>query len=283
MDIETTSPVSEEVTENSPETTSESAAPSIYELDKVEKFKFQGQEWTPKDLEKAILRQKDYTQKTQSLSEERKSFDQERKYYDNLYYDLLYIKNNPEQQNQLIQQFISIYPQKFHAALKQALNESTGQAQARAENHQNQKQSQGPDVELMSRLNNLEKFYHDQEIAKNKSQVDSIVTSMSSKYPDALPELVVGRVWEAYNQILEQDPNAKLTEAMWEDTFKSVDKEMKDMVNKKYGDLIKKQSTANEKAKSPAAGGGTPGRAPAKFKSLKEVREFAISDLTKNS
>lgn len=248
----------------------------IHELEKLEKFKFQGQEWTLKDLEKALMRQKDYTQKTQSLADERKAFESERKYSDNLTADLMLIMNNPDRRDMLIKEFLNVYPQKYHQSLKQVLSGSVSPQQA---SHQSQ-QSQGPDIDLMSRLQTLESFHHNQEVSKNKMEIDSIIQKLSSQFPDAIPELAIGRVFEAFNQILEQNPNAKLTTKMWEDTFKSVDREMKSRDSQRYGNFVKKQVEANKKAKSPEAGGGTPARAPTKFKSLKDVTDFAVKDMT---
>lgn len=246
-------------------------APTIQELEKFERFKFQGQEWTPKDLERAMLRQQDYTKKTQSLAEERKSLDTERKYYENLNADLSMVRQNPN----LASEFIKLYPQKFHQALKQVLSESQGQAQT-------QQVTQQPkyDVELNSRLSTLEKFYHEQDIAKNKAVVEAKVGELSKKYPDAIPEMVLGRIFESYSQLKDQDPEAKISDQTWEDTFKSVDQQMKEYASKRYGAMVKKQTVANEKAKAPDSGGGSVGRAPAKFKNLNEVTEYAIRDLT---
>ena len=240
--------------------------PTVYELEKLSKFKFQGQELTPKDLEAAILRQKDYTQKTQALSKERESFKSEQKYYENLYYDLQNVKNNP----QLANEFIKIYPEKFHTYLKQILNgESNSQAPT-------QNQSSGKyDVDLMSRLQKLENYYQDQEVSKHTQEINSTIAKYEKQYPDAIKELVIGRVWEAANQ------GAEVNENLWANTFKSVDAQMKDMVKAKYGDLIKQQTEANKKARDVESGGGTVGRAPQKFKSLKDVTENAINDLTK--
>ncbi len=247
-------------------------APSLTELDKLERFKYQGQEWTPKDLEKAILRQKDYTQKTQQIAEERKQIESlkaEEKFYVNLAADLRLIEKNPN----LASEFIKVYPQKFHSYLKQVLQDNR-QAQP------SQGQQPSYDVDVMSELQQMRSFIHKQEVEKNTVEINSLVDKYSKTYPDAIPELAIGRVFEAYNQLLAQDPNAKLTAKMWEDTFKTVDQEIKQMVKTKYGDLVKKQTAANSKARDVDSGGGTPGRAPKKFKNLGEVRDFAIQDLT---
>ena len=239
--------------------------PTIYELEKLSKFKYQGQELTPKDLESMILRQKDYTQKTQSLSKERESFKAEQKYYENLHYDLENVKNNP----QLAQKFIEIYPEKFHSYLKQVLGQNQNPAQSQ------QNQAQQYDVDLMSRLQKLESYYNDQEVAKHTQAINSTISKLESKYPDADKEKVLGRVWQAAHD------GAEINDQLWENTFKTVEGEFKARLNARYGDLVKQQTEANKKARDVETGGGTVGRAPQKFKSLKDVTSHAINDLTK--
>lgn len=265
---------SPESTQNSPSHQQGPELPSVAELEKMERFKFDGQEWTAKDLKNAYLRQQDYTRKTQELAELRKGFEQERKYYENLYADLQYVKDNP----QFAQKFIETYPQKFHQLLQRVLGDSSSQPQM-----QQQQSSRGPDVELMSRLSNLEKFYHEQEVKKNETEINTTLKELETKYPDAITEMVMGRVYEAYNRMLQQDPSAKLTKQMWEDSFKSVDSYMKDLVNTRYRSKQQEQLKANKRSSDVSPGGATVGRAPQKFKDLKSVTEFAVRDLTGRS
>lgn len=236
-------------------------AQAIAELDKMDKFKFQGREWTPKDLERAILRQQDYTKKTQELAEERK-------FYENLYADLNFVKSNPQHATD----FIKTYPEKFHPYLKAVLNEAQ-QSQAQG---QQQMQAQRPqiDVDLMSRLHKLESTLTEQEVAKNTEHINNTISRLEKKYPDAVSEMVIARVYEAYNQGVKPD------DQIWEDTFKAVDQQMKDLVKARYGELVKKQTQVNAKARDVDPGGGTVGRAPKKFGSLKEATEAAVRDLT---
>lgn len=256
----------------------ENVAEAIAEIEKLAKFKFQGQEWTPKELERAILRQKDYTQKTQQIAQVKKEFESQQKFYLNYAADLRTIeKSSPEQRQALISEFIKIYPQQFHSELDKALRNLSGQDQSSATRTQ---QSHTPDVALLSRLQSLEKIHHEQAVERSRASIESNIQKLSSKYKDAIPELVIGRVFEAYNQLAEQDPQAKLTDKMWEDTFKTVDEEMKSRMKNNYGDLVKKQTEANAKGKAPDASGGTVGRAPHKFKSLKEATQHAIRDLS---
>lgn len=266
----------------SPDTTSQETSsapqgeqlPSIADLDKMDRFKFDGREMTREELKSSYLRQQDYTRKTQELAEQRRAFEQDRKFYENLNADLRMVQQNPA----LANEFIKIYPQRFHSALRDVLN--GGQP---ASTQQTQQQNRGPDVDMMSRMANLEKFYHDQEVSKNETQINGTIDKMSSKYPDAIPELVIGRVFEAYTQMLKNDPQAKLTSQMWEDTFKSVDSFMKDRVNTMYKSKQQEQLKANKRSGDVSAGGGTVGRAPQKFKDLKSVTEFAVRDLTGRS
>lgn len=256
--------------DQAPQTASEALA----ELEKMEKFKFQGQEWSPKDLEKAIMRNKDYTQKTQALAEERRQIEQQRseaKYYENLYADLSAVKRAVDSgDSSLINEFLKTYPEKFHGYLKQVLSDTTVR-----EAVQNRPSGPQYDVDTLSRLQKLESILHEQEVAKNEAAINATVSAMSKKYPDAIPEMAIARVYELHNS------GVKVTEKEWEKAFQQVDEQIKGVVKARYGDLVKKQSDANKKARDVESGGGTLGRAPEKFKSLKDVTNFAIQDLSR--
>lgn len=253
--------------------------PQSLDLEKHQgKFRFDGQEMTYQDLKNAYLRQKDYTRKTQALAEERKtweserkSFEDDKKYYENLQADLDIVRQNPN----LASEFIKVYPQKFHAYLQKIVNTQTQSSSAQ--------QAQGTksfDVAYESRLANLEKFYHEQEVAKNEAEINATIDRLTAKYPNAVPEMVIGRVFEAYSQVLKNNPNAKLTADMWEDTFKSVDQFMSDRLNTMYKSKQQEQIKANKRSSDVSVGGGTVGRAPQKFNRLKDVTEHAVRDLT---
>lgn len=243
---------------------------AIAELDKMERFKFDGQEYTPKDLKSAILRQKDYTQKTQSLSTERKSFEDETKFYSNLAWDLIQLRNNPS----LVDKFLSIYPQKFHKYADEFLNEQ----RATQGNQQSQTQAPQVPVQLLSRIDVLEKTFREQEVAKNEAQIQTVMNDMAKKYPDAanFKEMVLGRAFEANSQ------GTNLTTEAWENIYKQVDGEVGQLLKAKYGSMVKKQQEANAKAKDVASGGGTPATAPKRFTKLSDVTKHAIEDLTRN-
>lgn len=246
-------------------------AAAIAELEKMDKFKYQGKEWTVKDLEKAILRQQDYTKKTQELAKSRETFEQDAKFQKNLAFDLLAVKERPE----LASEFIKIYPEQYHAYLKEIIGGSRA-----GQNKTQEQQQQMPqvDVEKEARLQRLEKHFHEQEVSKHSQAINTQMDRLTKKYPDALPELALARVYELMNANA-QDPSFQVSDQMWEDAFKGVDSQMQDIFKKRYGDYVKKQTEANKKARDVDSGGGTPGRAPPKFKGFKEVTENAINDL----
>lgn len=251
-----------EQVQNTQQTQDQVTPQTVYELEKLGKFKFDGQDWTPQDLKKAILRERDYTQKTQKHSESVKSFEQERKYYENLAWDLQMVAKDPR----LINKFIEVYPSKFHSVLKEYLGGNTQAA------NEVQKSSQ-PDVELLSRLDKLEKTYQQMDQEKQDAYIKSVMDRYSKKYPDAIQDLVLAKAIEVH------DSGTQLNDESWEKIFKQVDEQCKNHVKARYGELINKQKTANEKSKDVSSGGGTVGQAPKKM-SFKEATEAAIQGLS---
>lgn len=278
MDVDLSQDGSSSLTDNasqSLETTSQNPASqqgerslesAIAELDKMEKFRFEGQEYTPKALKEAILRQQDYSRKTQEHSKSVESFKQEQKFYDNLWADLEMVRKDQS----LASEFIKLYPEKFHAALKQVLSESQGQSS-------NAQTPKGPsiDVDTQSRIHRLEKHFQEQEIAKNTTEIEQTIKTYEAKYPKAISKLAIADIFEAYNA------GVTPTAETWEQAFKASQEYREQLVKEDYGDLVKKQTKANAKARDVDTGGGTPGRAPKKFTSLREVTEHAASELGK--
>jgi hypothetical protein len=237
-------------------------AEQIMELEKHfgdKKFRFNGQEMTVKELRAAYMRQQDYTTKTQTLAEERK-------YYENLYWDLQKVKENP----QLVQEFIKTYPEKFHNYLDSVLKNTQGQQTV-----DSRAQSPQYDVQTLSRLERLEKSYHAQELEKNELAIQQVMTSMAKKYPDAHDRFVLPVAYE-----LAEKKGEQLTEQEWEDIYKAADQEMKSIIKGKISENQKKQSEANRKAQDVSSGGGTVGQAPKKFKTIQEVGEYAQRSLS---
>lgn len=264
--------------ETSRSTPHEASLPEVYELEKLSKFKFQGQELTPKDLEKAVLFQKDYTKRTQALAEERRqheakaqAFEDDQRFQSNLQADLKIIRQHPN----LAEKFLETYPAKYHPYLQQVLAEiSVGSA-----NRPNQNVPNYDVLALTKEVNELRSVHNEQKIQTETARLDGLVKDLSQKYPDAMTELVLGRVYTAWTEELQKDPNARIADQSWEETFKAVDQEMKDIVKKKYNTRVKQQLEANSKARGTPVGGAAPGRAPQKFRNIGDVTKAAVNRL----
>jgi hypothetical protein len=237
------------------------AAPELVDLDTMDKFKFGGREWTPKELEAAYMRQQDYSRKTQEIA-------QERKYYDNLPYDLDMVKNNPA----LVNQFKQVYPAKFHSWIdrvvgqaKQAAPQQPGQS---AQTPQLPKEFQ----ELRAEVDAFKKERFDAEVAKHSTEIDRIMSGLSKKYPFADEDSVLAKAQSL------SERGQQVDEKIWNGLFKMVNDKNEKLLNERQAERIKQQKAASSKAKDVGFGGGTPGQAPRQFKTIKEATEAAMKD-----
>ncbi len=248
------------------------SAPSIAELDKLEKFKFEGQEYTPQELKKAILRQSDYTRKTQEFS-------QERRFYDNLNADLGKVRQNPT----LAAEFKRTYPEKFHAYLEYL---SQGHANTQTQESQNQssgQQSQTLDPRMqdgLSRLERLENERIEEKTAANESMLENQEKTLSAKYPQADHERVYARAQALLdrNRSLPKDEQVKLTPDVFERLYKSDHDKTKAGYDAYYKKQTNEQKQAGLRARDSGSGGAVPGGAPRKFKSIREARDALLED-----
>ena len=254
--------------ESSSGLSNQTAAQQAYELEKLGKFKFDGQDWTAEDLKKAVLRQKDYTQKTQALSEEKKTYESvksEQKFYENLHFDLQSVRDNPS----LAQAFIQTYPDKFHSYLKQVLSTNAYQQV------QGQAQQSQPtvDVDLYSRLQKLEKTYDEQQVSQRIESINNNLKTLSQKYPQVPEKYVLAKVHDA------SERGERPTVEVFERAFKEVQAEFDQYVKQRSKDMQKSQLDANKKAKDVSTGGGNPTKAPQKFKNLSDVTKYAAENI----
>lgn len=242
-------------------------ASELLDLDSVEKFRYGGREWTPKDFRGAQMMQADYTRKTQEIA-------QERKYYDNLSHDLERVKANP----QLAAEFKKIYPEKFHGYLGYV--SSSPQTQARQPQGQQQQGQAQPgkayDPELMNRIERIEADYKERKLEAIDKQLDAVFESMGKKYPMADQEAVIARAQAML------DRGEKLTDESWDKVFKSVH----DVIQKKSDEYQSKkvqgQMSVNQRGKDAGAGGGLPGRAPNLPRTIKEAAALAEAELNRS-
>ena len=163
--LDNESPEVESSTEGSEEILEQKAEqPSVLDLDSVDKFKFNGREWTPKDLKSAYMMQSDYTRKMQEIA-------QDRKYADNLSTDVSAVLANPE----LAEQFKKIYPPKYHAVLDKILEKALPK--------QGLERPGTSDPVFMNRLERLEKQIFEREVMAAEAEIDSKFKTFNEKYP----------------------------------------------------------------------------------------------------
>jgi hypothetical protein len=256
--------VVESSTESAPSETapapSGEAAPSsagqISDLESMQKFRFGGKEWTPKEFQGAYMMQADYTRKTQALAEERK-------YYDNLSADLGAVKQNPS----LAAKFKEIYPSKFHGYLDYV----SSQQEAQPGNPQNKYANLDPSV--IAEFNEVKAYMTSQKVAAINAELDARFKGLSEKYPYADEEAAIARAQAA------QAKGIQLNDKTWDAIWKAVnDKNVE--IFKKYGSAqVNKQKSANQKGKDAASGGGIPGQAPRQPKTIKEATKYALEEM----
>ncbi len=242
----------------------ESNQPTIAELEKLERFKFEGQEWTPKDLKNSILRHNDYTRKTQELAESRKAVETEQLYRENFKADFDKVLQNPA----LIDVFKQYYPAHWVAVAQELLNYQKPTAQT-----PNQTTQQGPGIDpgLMKKIEYIEKTFQQREVEALEKSLDSEFTKLGQKYPKANQELVLARA-----QLLSDQKIDILKDGALEKVFKDLN-DLESSREKQWREsLIKEQKTANAKGRDIGKGGGTPGKAPEKM-SFRQARDEMMS------
>lgn len=255
-----------------PQADSKEQAASILDLASVEKFRFQDKEWTPKDLQAAILMQSDYTKKTQALAKERE-------YVQALPSDLSEIAKNPT----LLDKFKELYPESYHAAAEAVARlVASGQSPQQAVQQVTQGQSQQQPAqnqfqlpkEYLDEFNALKKqvaevnaFREEQTNKAVDAELIATFSKFTQKYPYADEERVT--VWA--QELLKQNPGLKITEKVWDQIFQKSHKDAEALADRIYKERVDKQKTTNRKAFAGSPGGATPGSAPVTAKNISEA------------
>jgi len=248
--------------------------PQVTELDKLQRFRFQGKDWDPKSLKSALMRQSDYTQKTQSLAEERKQIEEDRKFIQALKYDLPKIKANPA----LAEEFKKLYPESYHdyLSLVQEQAEKKQEQQQQAEQRQVEQKISDP------RLDEVYNFYKEQAVRASEVEINSIFDKMNDKYPMANENDVISSAQLAIEKH-KQDPrnNPKPDSKWYEQQFERSHKRFESLAEKYNQQKTQKLKDANVRGKSPGPGGQIPGMAPVQPRNLKEASRLMWQELEK--
>ena len=248
--------------------------PQIVDLDSLDKVKYKGRELTREELERTFMFQSDYTKKTQALSEDRK-------YYDNLQYDLENVIGNPK----LVQKFKEVYPEKFHKFLEYAVK-NTSETEAQVPQQVQNQQAVDPAIERIlgeiSELKATKQEWEAERMAastqKAEAHINEVTAKYGKKYDLADEETVLSRAqmyWEKNKEELRANKQSQIPEAAWEQIYKSVHERNQQNAEKYWKTKVDKQTKANESSKDIASGGGTPGQAPKRL-TMSEATQAAI-------
>lgn len=252
-----------------------SAEQELIDLDKVDKWRAQGKEWTREEWNKSYVPTSQYTKKSQEAAESRKSYEQTNKYVSNLAADLEAVKND----RNLVAEFLKVYPREFHSLLDRYLG-ATQQQQA----DMRQEVAPRTDLKLEKRLHELEERLSSQDTSMREAkvsaidaQLDSLTTTMRDKYPLADEEIVIARaqvLHEKGAKLVNED--GRLNMETWDKIWKSVNDKSQELYKGHYSKQVSDQKQTSLKGKDVASGGGIPGQGPKK-RSLKEATADAIA------
>lgn len=234
---------------------------AVADLSKYKEVTINGQKMTIDDLQKSIMRQSDYTKKTQEVATERK-------YNANLAADLDKVKANPA----LASEFKRLYPAQYHAYLKYVTDSAP----------QTPPPGQLP-PELMERFSRYDQFIDETSREKIAAQeqaleanLQTFETNLIKKYPKADAFSAYGYAENKIRQI-EQETGQKvspkdLNEQFMEPFFKASHDNLVKQFNQWNKEQAKQAQSNNRIAADTGRGGGTPGAAPGKI-ALKNVGE----------
>ena len=242
----------------------------LTDIDKLERFRFEGREWKREDLRNAYLRQQDYTRKTQELAETRK-------YVDNFAVDLRAVLKDRAR----LEEFRRIYPREFVEKAEEVLSQLPS---ARMPEGTSQKQQADDPVrgelEMIKRdLGQWKQEKQQAEVASIQSWLDNKFETFSKKYSHV--EKMGEPVLKAINADLEVLANqgTRITEQVIEQYFKGYDDKIKASWNAMRKSEITQQQRAGKEARDVGPGGGAPGAAPKGPKTFKEATAMMIADL----
>lgn len=250
------------------------AAQAILDLDKVEqRFRFNGKEWDKKEFQDSLLRQDDYTRKSQALAESRK-------YATNFPYDAARVMAGQA----TVEQFAQVYAKapEYVQAIRQLMGGI--QSKPTAPSTQQPSEAERPwkqDLKLIEeKVGKWEEEKTQAAIETAKVELDSIFSDLEKKFPDANSELVNSRLLAALqsgHDVVSED--GKFKRNVIERLFETNQKENLERYTKRYGEQVKKQKEANGKGIDAGKGGGVPGSAPVTPHTFKDARKLIEQDV----
>jgi len=240
-------------------------AEQIEEIEKLigeKKFKLDGQDMTMTELKRAVMRQQDYTKKTQDLAKQRKDYETQIKqldYYKNIDADMAAVRANPA----LISKFKEVYPKEFHNRVAE-LEAEQPWTEDRVQQIINSR--------LQERLSPLEESLNKRESDALVAQFESWDQELGKKYEYADTELAYAMIERA------KADGTPLNKDTWEQAYKSAHDKIKGLADKAASARVSTKKQLNVAGKDTKSGGATPGQAPDKV-SLKDAKNAWLAAL----
>ena len=274
-----------------------SSSSNVIDLDKAERFRWEGKEMTPKDLKEGFYRQQDYTKKTQAIAEqrrqqtqaiaeERRQFEEERrqymaeresteKYESNIDADIQHVLRDPS----MIDKFKEIYPQKYHAKVEQALRQTFGEENSPKRN-ENLLEQRLRSIEGKFQSQDMEraKQAFEKDVQSNTEILESNIARLSTKYPNADEDSVLARAEYMASDIQKDQNFEKNFSQLLEKLYKENNQFHEERYKKIYSQKVEQQKQANTRGRDIGKGGATPQAAPVKMK-LKDVKNHILGSM----
>lgn len=280
------SPATHEATDKAPEVAKEpstpddptvdkpapAAKPDLVDLDKLERFRFQGRELTPKELLDRQMMREDYTRKLQAVSEARK-------YADNFQTDLAWVLEDPTRLGKMKE----VYPREYVKIAEQILSRvPTEPGKVTPETAQTSTPALPPEyVQTIEELRDWKATVQAQIDEAKAQKADAELTAwfddFGKKYSDAAVDVVTAKAEMLAGML--QDQGKEFTKGHLEKLFK----EDHDLRAKAIAERIraqqKEQKAVAKKSLDIGGGGGVAGQAPKQAKTFKEASALLESDL----
>lgn len=239
----------------------------VLDLDKHETFRFKGRDWTREEFEKGYLRQQDYTQKTQSLNETKK-------YYDNFWVDFRTVQEDPNRMSD----FERIYPKEFveHARTMLGRAPSSTPRQAADPNAPKPKSLMDDPAfrELKQSVEKITSKERQEEVKRIDGWLKNQYESLEKKYPYADREVVEGRAL----MHAQQHGGKSITAEFLDQAFKAHNDQAKKRMDQLYKAKVNQQLNAGRDARDVGVGGDIAGGAPRSDRTLKQAKERMLAD-----
>lgn len=267
---------------SSGEVTEADKSQELVDLDKLERFRFGGQEASFKDifgdkrpktldeLRNSFMMRGDYTRKTQEVAEARK-------YAENFDADLSRVIGDPQKWLPVMRQ---MYPESYVKTAEAVINRMQG-GQAASQQPTAATPKMELPAEFQEALKEVKEWKAQVQEQVNQAtleQLNSVHERLGTKYPFADPEVVDTRVMRAMERGLKID-KANLGDVL-EKAYKDHNDTQKARVDAQQKTKVEEQVKAGKSSRDIGAGGSPLGHTPKKYKKLEDIKHDVIAGLT---